>query len=94
MSGLATPWDRTRLHTERERADITAALLGEGPEEQVRNALMLVGALGYLLKEDLGTEERGMLDAIERRLGVALQQLHARAAPPVAPIPARQVGAR
>jgi hypothetical protein len=43
---------RPELRAAIEREEIKAALLGEGPEEHLRNALMLVGSLGYLLRRD------------------------------------------
>ncbi len=66
------------LRHDLEREEIKAALLGEGPAEQLANALVLLGALAYRLRETLDAEDAGLLEDTERRLGVALKQLRAR----------------
>ncbi len=90
--GIAPP-ARTALRREVEREEIRAALLGEGPAEHIGNALQLLGGFSYLMRRDMDAQERDLLKAIERRLGLALDQLRGRAGPLPTSAQARKAGA-
>ncbi len=72
--GIAPP-GHTALQRALEREEIEAALRGQGPAEAVADILIILGALEYRLRGDVGTQERAMFAGIEQRLGVALRQL-------------------
>jgi hypothetical protein len=94
--GIA-PQAHTALRRRLEQDEISEALRErvavEQPSDHVANALQMLGAFGYLLRQDMGTQERNLLAAIERRLGVALRQLRGRPAQASEPSAARDAGA-